>query len=368
MCDSKKRELFLSFDKKADIYSYYGISDNSSGVKFVNNVLDELGIPRDYYHNKRFPKRYCLCCGKKLKKGQHKFCSKQCFAKISNKKRGPYDIFHRERISNGLKEHYEKRDGINIHGRLNRSRYKNRICKFCGSVKIDGKCVTNDICKYGVQNVNKNLKYFGFNVETIGTKEAINEYYKIKALLEKEYTENLLSVCEIKEKYNYPGSTERLVHILKKFGIKLRNWSSSTRNAYLRSRLSLPQSFEFKSGWHEKPNGEKVYYRSSYELDYCKYLDKNGIDYKMENLRIQYFDTASGEYKVAIPDFYIESKNQITEVKSKFTFIKQNMLDKIKAYKENGYKTIVRIDGIDYQESDISNIEESLFTINYLRK
>ena len=39
----------------------------------------------------------------------------------------------------------------------------------------------------------------------------------------------------------------------------------------------------------------------------------------------------------AIPDFYIPSKNLIVEIKSSFTLDKQNMIDKKKAYIEQGY-------------------------------
>lgn len=42
--------------------------------------------------------------------------------------------------------------------------------------------------------------------------------------------------------------------------------------------------------------------------------------------------------RVAIPDFYLPESNTIVEIKSDYTYDKQNMDDKIKAYKEHGYK------------------------------
>ena len=233
---------------------------------------------------------------------------------------------------------------------------------------MEGKCVNDKICKYGVLNAENNYKYFGFDLKTIGTNKAIEEYYKVKALLWKEYDENLLSVAEIKEKYNYPGSVERLVYILKNFGLKLRNTSSAVRNAYFNNRLNLPESFSFKCGWYKKKNGEEVYYRSSYELEYCKILDDSSIEYKVEDLRIKYYDTVRNEERIAIPDFHLINENQITEVKSAFTFVKQNMIDKIKAYKELGYKTVVRYEGVDYSEDEVNNIKELDFTIENLKE
>jgi hypothetical protein len=43
------------------------------------------------------------------------------------------------------------------------------------------------------------------------------------------------------------------------------------------------------------------------------------------------------------------------------------MLDKIKAYKKLGFKTIVRYEGIDYDENEIQEIEESKYTILNLK-
>lgn len=41
--------------------------------------------------------------------------------------------------------------------------------------------------------------------------------------------------------------------------------------------------------------------------------------------------------RVAIPDFYLPETNEIIEIKSSWTFDKQNMKDKFIAYKKLGY-------------------------------
>ena len=76
---------------------------------------------------------------------------------------------------------------------------------------------------------------------------------------------------------------------------------------------------------------------SSYELDYAKELDEHQIDYEVEYLRIKYWDSQKQEYRCAIPDFYLIGDNTIVEIKSSWTLDKQNMKDKMKAYKELGY-------------------------------
>ena len=94
----------------------------------------------------------------------------------------------------------------------------------------------------------------------------------------------------------------------------------------------------YKHGWHITWNNKKVFYRSSYELDYCKILDEQNIDYEMENLRIVYWDSELKKFRTAIPDFYLPKSNTIVEIKSIYTYDEQNMEDKVKAYKKHGYK------------------------------
>ena len=93
----------------------------------------------------------------------------------------------------------------------------------------------------------------------------------------------------------------------------------------------------YKTGFHITWDNKKVWYRSSYELDYAKELDEKKIKYELETLRIWYFDTQKCIDRTAIPDFYLPETNTIVEIKSSYTYDKQNMDDKIKAYKKYGY-------------------------------
>ena len=52
---------------------------------------------------------------------------------------------------------------------------------------------------------------------------------------------------------------------------------------------------------------------------------------------LSYFNSLKNGYKFAKPDIYIPDENLIIEIKATNTLNKQEMLDKKKAYLENGY-------------------------------
>lgn len=78
-------ELFCSFNFKGEIYKYFGVSDNAVNVNYINQIAEEIGFNFDYYKEKK--KKFCLNCGKELKKGQNKFCCQSCAATYNNKHR-----------------------------------------------------------------------------------------------------------------------------------------------------------------------------------------------------------------------------------------------------------------------------------------
>ena len=59
----------------------------------------------------------------------------------------------------------------------------------------------------------------------------------------------------------------------------------------LEGRLLVKSGKQYKHGYHITWNNKKVYLRSSYEFDYAKLLDKQKINYEVENLRIKYWDS-----------------------------------------------------------------------------
>lgn len=206
-----------------------------------------------------------------------------------------------------------------------------KICKICGQ---EIPCKRPDICrKY---KIFPNLqKYFGFDTSKIGTIEIYEEFDRVKNMLIEDYWDNELSMVDIKEKYGY---TRTLSNLFESLDIKTRDRKDSTYLAWKNNKKETICYNQYKCGWHKTWNGKDVFYRSSYELEYAQQLDEQQIDYDMENLRILYWDSQLLRQRVAIPDFYLPEINTIVEIKSKYTYDKQNMDDKIKAYKEHGYK------------------------------
>lgn len=337
-------EIFNSLTSKNKIHEYFNISDNKNGSEYIKQIANEIGFDLNVY--KECKKKYCLQCGKELKKGQNKFCSSSCAATYNNIKRGGHSDETKKKISESLKNKY---DIINS----NKTYYKhssniknkdNKLCCICGQLE----CIDENVCKHSKKWFD-NLVCFCFNIEKIGTLDVYDEFYKIKKMFYDEYVNNKLSVCEIKEKYGYDWKIERLVHVLKNFDIKLRTYSDAVNNALINGRLK-PNNFynQYKCGWHETWYGKKVFLRSSYEFDYASKLDDNKIKYDVECFRIKYFDTISKRYRIAIPDFYLNDTNTLVEIKSDYTYNKENMDDKFKEYKKLGFNTKLILEHIEY--------------------
>lgn len=210
---------------------------------------------------------------------------------------------------------------------------------YCGTIELNE--LYPEISKRQSPKWFNKLIPFGLNIGLLGTTAFPEEYFKCKQLLYTEYVLNKLSPKDIYKKYNcsqYFNNFETLLHIFKEWGFETRNRSEAIINSYLNNNLTPPSGPQYKSGWHTTWNGKEIYYRSSYELDYAKYLDEQNIDYEVESLRIKYFDSQSKDYRCAIPDFYIPSTNEIIEIKGMYTLDVQNLKDKFERYKQLGYK------------------------------
>lgn len=133
--EEKKLEvynLFTSFNNKGDIHHYFGISDNSQGCSYIKEVANEIGFDLSSYKKKK----YCVECGKELKTGQKKFCSKSCAASYNNRQR---DKSVYEKVALKLtKKHNQTPNHI-------KADVKNK-CLFCGQDIADNKKFCSDTC------------------------------------------------------------------------------------------------------------------------------------------------------------------------------------------------------------------------------
>ena len=187
----------------------------------------------------------------------------------------------------------------------------------------------------------KNLIPFGFDYSKLGTIDYINEYKKVIELLKYEYFENKLSSREIFIKYDcikYFKYESVIRNIFKTEHIKIRSNSESLKNAIETGVIKMDfNSVKYKTEHHISWENKTFLLRSSYEIDFANMLDEKKIAYEVEFLRITYFDTQEECERIAIPDFYLPEINTIVEIKSTWTLDPINMIDKVKAYKENGY-------------------------------
>lgn len=323
--DEKKESvynLFCSFSKKKDIYAFYNKCDNKDNIEYINKVAKEIGFDFSFWKQKKEDK-FCVLCGKKLINQQKKFCSASCSAKFNNTGRR-YSEETKHKISESLRKRSDAKP------------LSKKKCKFCGRVD----CNHEKACSHHSINWLSQLIPFSFNIKTIGTPEVNNEYDRITKLLDEEYNVNNLSVSQIKEKYKYNGTTERLVKVMNRLGIKLRTVTDGLKNAYLKGTATQPNNSNiYKICWHTTWDGKKVFLRSSYELDFAKELDEKKVLYEVESLRIKYWDSQLNTFRCAIPDFYLPEDKIIIEIKSSYTLNKINMKDKFQAYRDLGFKT-----------------------------
>lgn len=130
--------------------------------------------------------------------------------------------------------------------------------------------------------------------------------------------------------------------------------------AKTRTKINYKQHSYYKRGEHSTWNGKVVTYNSSYELDYCRLLDSLQIDYQMESLYIEYFNTHKNRLAHAIPDFYLPDSNTIVEIKGAYTYDQQEMKDRMLAYKKLGYNFKLVLEHKEYDYCPPNILEEVL--------
>ena len=189
--------------------------------------------------------------------------------------------------------------------------------------------------------------YFG-NVKDINSYNVYKNIVNIKELLVSEINQGI-SCCQIC--FNHTGSYTRGNTLFKWLGIKTRNRSDAAKNFILNNKQAL--HFRHKIIRHTTWNNKNVCLRSSNELVFAKELDDSKIEYEVESIRINYFDTNLNKERIAIPDFYLPLTNTLVEIKSTYTLDIQNMKDKFKAYNKLGYNTRLIV---DFKDVDITKL------------
>ena len=90
----KVLEILQNCNNKSQVYEYFGLSDNSTNAKYLNDIANEVGFDFSIYKQRR--KKYCKECGKEITSKYAKiFCSSSCAATFNNKLR---ERKHKENI------------------------------------------------------------------------------------------------------------------------------------------------------------------------------------------------------------------------------------------------------------------------------
>lgn len=102
-------EQLKKFNYKSEAYRFFNVPDNKYGIEYLKKIADSVGFDLNYYKEKRENKKIknCLYCGKKLKKGQKKFCCSSCAAKYNNKGR-KHSEETKEKISQSVYSFFHK--------------------------------------------------------------------------------------------------------------------------------------------------------------------------------------------------------------------------------------------------------------------
>jgi len=363
-------KLFKDFGYSAkSVNDAFGFSRNTTERLFNKRGIDRESLVRDYKRQlkedyERNPK-VCKHCGKPIpweKRLTNEYCSSSCAASENNKGKVKNPNGNNgQRVK--TKEEYLEHRRLTAHNRIIETNYSQYnipkvlpgCCPICGEYQCD-----KEFCKkHNFSQLIGLAKRYGLDAGSIGTTKIFEEFERIKKIIYDLYWNQGFSGQDLADKFNVPY-TAIIYHDFEYLEIPRRSFEDSTRNAISRGKID-PGEGGIIDGlhqeWHTTWTGESVFLRSSYEIDYANWLDENQISYSVEELRIEYYDSQQDKTRVAIPDFYLTSTNEIVEIKSDYTLDIQEMLDKFEAYKNKGYIPKLVLEG---KEVDIYKIEEEV--------
>lgn len=288
--------------------------------------------------------------------GSGRFCSEKC-AKSYSTKNESKELKEANCIICGRKIYINKRASTKTCKckkcqKLHHKPSDLKVCKICGSTyyKNHGGC-SNEFCKtHRIQGFDLLIRFFGFNKDKIGTSEVEIEFNRVKKNIEDLYWKKNMSSKDIAKKFNFSSNHSITQTVFKFLDIKPRSFKLATSNAFYTGKMRNVIFNQYKCEWHKSWNGKSFFLRSSYESDYANKLDTLKVEYEVESLRIEYYNSAKREYRCAVPDFYLPETNTIVEIKSNWTLNIQEMKDKKKAYLEQGYNFKLIL---DHKEIDL---------------
>lgn len=333
-------QLFIDHScSLAGIDKSMGLSKNTSLRLFRKRGIDytKIKVQKEQEEREKYEENPKICrhCGKPIpweKRLENScYCSRSCAASENNlgRVRNPF--------GSGLKRTEKTK--------------KVKICPICGEQDC-----TNEFCKnHNIQQLNSLADHIGFDKSTIGTKKVFEEFNKVRQIVYNLYWNEGYSRIDLGKKFNYTNNLMPSKVLKNTLGIPTRTLAAAIENSIkLNKTALLAHSNRFDFQHHISWSGETVFLRSSYEKRFAEQLDSEKTKYKVEELRIEYYDSQQNRTRIAIPDFYLPEANEIIEIKSDFTLDIQEMRDKFLAYKQQGYTPKLILEN---EEIDLENLE-----------
>lgn len=363
-----------------EIFRKLNLADSNTNRDVIKKLIKERQISVDHFYNTPETKRkvyyknpkYCKECGKIIpfeKAATNTFCSPSCATKYSNRQRikmvnktmeenltndsVPKNNEHKHREYKKFTEKEKDRIYIKKHNRIIEKKYSSLgipkvndgCCFICGEYHCK-----NEFCKkHNFQQLIGLVKYVGFDPKVIGTKEVFAEFKRVKNYVYDLYWLQEISTIGLEKIFNC--NNRQVINIFRYLEIPHRTLSEGVKN-YIKNNGAYQVGGKVLE--HVTWFGEKIFLRSKYELDFANELDNNQVNYQVESLRLEYFDTVRNTNRIAIPDFYLPDTKELIEIKSDYTLDIQEMIDRFNSYINLGYvpKLI-----LEHKEVDIFNIE-----------
>lgn len=318
-----------SIDNNLGLYKNYSLRlFRKRGIDYLKIKEEETNRIKEEYEKSP---NLCKHCKKPLlwEKRNQMYCSSSCAASENNKGvvRNP----------NGYYESIKQEP-------------KGKICSICGEENC-----SNDFCKkHSLNQIRSMVDHLGFNKSTIGTKKVFQEYSRIRNLVYNLYWVEGYSRLDLGKRFNYSNNLMPSKILKNSLEIPTRTLSEAVQNSIQLNKYDPPNSTKFLSQTYTTWTGDVVFLRSSYEKIFAEKLDSSKILYRVEYLRVEYYDSQKDRIRVAVPDFYLPDTNEIIEIKSDFTLDIQEMRDKFSAYRNLGYFPKLVLEN---EEIDLENLE-----------
>lgn len=154
------KNIFEKCKSVTEVLQSLNLSDNTINREKVKRIAKEIGFDIEIYKNRT--KHFCNNCGKELRRGQNKFCSRSCATTINNQKR-VHTVETKEKIRQSLS---------NTIGPLKEKRKKEKpikkenysVCEECGGETLNKKKFCSFAC-HSLNNHKEMYKYFLENPE-----------------------------------------------------------------------------------------------------------------------------------------------------------------------------------------------------------